>query len=167
MSRLMVRRLMSPLASRLTRRLLRDEGSAILEFTVVAVAVMVPLVYLVVAVAAIQRTSSAAGDSARAAGRAMGSASSMQDGLDRAQAAVRVTLSDAHLPADAAQLRIVPADGACDGPQIDPSVAPGDVFAVCVIVAARVPGVPSFFGGGEQKAVGRYVVHIDDFREDR
>ncbi|MDR1999288.1 MAG: hypothetical protein LBQ06_05020 [Frankiaceae bacterium] len=150
------RRLMAPLR--------RDEGSAIIEFTFVAVLIMVPLVYLVVAVAAIQRTSAAAGDAARAAGRAIGSADTVEEGLARAQAAMRIVLGDGRLPADAGQLRIVPPSSACTDAQIAPSLGPGDEYAVCVIVTAAIPGVPSVLRGGRQTAVGRYLVHVDDYR---
>lgn len=152
----MIRRLMDQRGS--------DEGSAIVEFTLVAVLIMVPLVYLVVAVASIQRVSSAAADAARAAGRALGSAGSVQEGLERAQAAVAIALDDAGLAEDAAQLRIVPTSAACDEPQVEPTLAPGAAYAVCVIVVAPIPGVPSVLGGGQHTAIGRYVVHVDDFR---
>lgn len=155
---------MTGIRRRLRAGLRRDEGSAIVEFVAVAVLVMVPLVYIVVAVAAIQRNTSAAGSAARAAGRAMGSADTVDEGIARAQAAVRIALEDAGLPPEAGQLRIVPMSGDCRGPQIVPTLDRGDAYAACVIVTAPIPGVPSVLGGGNQTAVGRFVVNVDDFR---
>lgn len=146
-------------------RLRRDDGgSAIVEFTFLAVLVMLPLVYLVVAVAVVQRSSSAAGDAARAAGRALGQADSLADGGRRAEAAVRMVFEDQGLPPDSAQIRIVAASTDCSGRSMAPSLAPGSEFAVCVVTRAEIPGVPTIFEGRGIQTVGRYVVHVDDFR---
>lgn len=142
-----------------------DRGSAIVEFTFLAVLVMVPLVYLVVAVASVQRSSSAVGDAARAAGRAMAQADSVVQGQARAQAAVRITFEDAGLSVDSAQVRIVAPGSECAGPVVQPSLAPGAEFAVCVMRQAEIPGVPTILAGRSVQTVGRYVVHVDDFRQ--
>lgn len=142
-----------------------DRGSAIVEFTFLAVLVMVPLVYLVVAVASVQRSSSAVGEAARAAGRAMAQADTVAQGQARAQAAVRITFEDAGLPVDSAEVRIVAPGSDCAGPAVDLSLAPGAEFAVCVIRRAEIPGVPTILAGQSVLTIGRYVVHVDDFRQ--
>lgn len=141
-----------------------DGGSAIVEFTFLAVLVMVPLVYLVAAVASVQRSSSAVGDAARAAGRAMAQADTVAQGRARADAAVRIAFEDAGLEPSSARVRIVAPASDCDGPLVAPSLSPGAEFAVCVIRSAEVPGVPTILAGKSVRTVGRYVVHIDDFR---
>lgn len=141
-----------------------ERGSAIVEFTFLAVLVMVPLVYLVVAVASVERSSSAVGEAARAAGRAMGQADTVAQGQARAQAAVRITFEDAGLAVDSAQLRIVAPSSDCTGPLVAASLEPGAEFAVCVIRRAEIPGVPTVLAGRSVQTIGRYVVHVDDFR---
>jgi Flp pilus assembly protein TadG len=68
-------------------RILRavDRGNAIIEFVFVAVIVMVPLVYLIVSVADIQRSSLAVSQAAREAGRAFATGDSSADGVRRAE----------------------------------------------------------------------------------
>ena len=62
-----------------------DGGSAIIEFVFVAVIVMVPLVYLIIAVATVQRSELAVSQAAREAGRAFATADSAADGPARAR----------------------------------------------------------------------------------
>jgi Flp pilus assembly protein TadG len=76
-------------------RLVRDDrggdaGSAIIEFVFVAVIVMVPLVYLVVAVAAVQRSQLGVAQAAREAGRAFATSSGPAEAQVRVAAAVRL-----------------------------------------------------------------------------
>jgi Flp pilus assembly protein TadG len=159
-----IRRLRRTGQAALDRLRREDSGSAIVEFTFLAVLVMLPLVYLVVAVAVVQRRSSAVGDAARAAGRAIGQADSLAEGGRRAEAAVRIVFEDQGLSPDGAQIRVVAASTDCSGEPIAPSLAPGAEFAVCVISRAEIPGVPTIFAGRGVETVGRYVVHVDDFR---
>jgi Flp pilus assembly protein TadG len=141
-----------------------ERGSAIVEFTFLALLVMVPLVYLVVAVASVQRSSSAVGEAARAGGRAMATADSIESGEDRARAAVRITLADQGIAPEEAQIRVVAPGSDCDGLEIVPSLDAGAEFALCVIRRAEIPGVPTILGGRGVTTVGRYVIHVDDFR---
>jgi hypothetical protein len=141
-----------------------ERGSAIVEFTFLALLVMVPLVYLVVAVASVQRSSSAVGEAARAGGRAMATADSIESGEDRARAAVRITLADQGIAPEEAQIRVVAPGTDCDGPEIVPSLDAGAEYALCVIRHAEIPGVPTILGGRGVTTVGRYVIHVDDFR---
>jgi Flp pilus assembly protein TadG len=165
-----VTRRVARLAVRLGRRLSggssagADRGSAIVEFTFLAVLVMVPLVYLIVAIASVQRSSSAVSDAARAAGRALGRADTVAMGEQQARAAVRIAMEDQGLPPDEAQMRVVATSSSCEGPAVAPTLAPGGEYAVCVIRRAQVPGVPTIVAGRGVTTIGRYVVHVDDFR---
>ena len=141
----------------------RDAGSAILEFVFVAVIVMVPLVYLVVAVASVQRSELAVTQAAREAGRAFATAPTATTALPRARAAVHLALDDQHLPDDA-ELAFVPAGASCTAPRIAPHLAPGAQFTVCVTRHADIPTVPNVLAGKGIATVGVYVVHVDDYR---
>ena len=148
---------------RLTSALRRDDGNAVVEFVFVAVLVMVPLVYLVVAVAVVQRSNLAVTQAAREAGRAIATADTVAQGDARAQVAVRLALTDQGLPDDA-EVTIVASGGSCDGPEVAPTLVPGSDFAVCVARQVSLPGVPSVLEGRGVRTVGRFVVHVDDFR---
>lgn len=149
---------------RLLARLRDDDGNATVEFVFVAVVAMVPLVYLVVAVAVGQRSSLAVTQAAREAGRAMATADSLAQGQARAAVAVRLALSDQGIDAADAVLITVAPGTDCDGPRVTPSLAPGAEFAVCVSRRVDLPGVPSLLEGRGVTTVGRFVVHVDDYR---
>lgn len=147
----------------LRARLRDDAGNAVVEFVFVAIIVMVPLVYLIVAVAVAQRSSLAVTQAAREAGRAYATADSVDQGRARAQVAVRLALADQGL-ADDATVRIVAPDNDCDGPEVAPTLVPGGEYAVCVTRQVQLPGVPSILQGRGVETVGRFVVFVDDFR---
>ncbi|HZZ96799.1 MAG TPA: hypothetical protein VFE19_07290 [Jatrophihabitantaceae bacterium] len=140
-----------------------DGGSAIIEFVFVAVIVMVPLVYLIVAVASIQRSELAVSQAAREAGRAFATADRADQALPRADAAVRIALTNQGL-SDDVDVRYVPAGASCSDPTITPRLVAGAQFTVCVTRHVRVPGVPSVLAGKGITTIGEYVVHIDDYR---
>jgi Flp pilus assembly protein TadG len=140
-----------------------DAGNAVIEFIFVAVMILVPMVYFVTAVASIQRSNLGVSEAARDAGRAFATGASTQDGLSRASAAVRLAMADQGLPDDAT-VRFVPVDGSCDAGSITPVLAPGVEFAICVIRHTMLPGVPTLLAGHGIRTIGRYVVHVDDFR---
>lgn len=141
-----------------------DSGTAIIEFIFVAVIVMVPLMYLIVAVASVQRSELAVSQAAREAGRAFATADSPGDAMARARAAMHIALHDQGLPDDA-DLRFVSAAASCTAdPAVMPTLTPGTEFTVCVTRHAGVPAVPRFLTGRGITTVGRYTVHIDDYR---
>jgi Flp pilus assembly protein TadG len=140
-----------------------DSGNAVIEFIFVAVMILVPMVYFVTAVASIQRSNLGVSEAARDAGRAFATGASTQDGLARASAAVRLAMADQGLPDDAT-VRFVAADRNCDAGQIAPVLAPGAEFAICVVRHTTLPAVPTIVAGKGIRTIGRYVVHVDDFR---
>jgi Flp pilus assembly protein TadG len=142
----------------------RDEqGNAIIEFVFVAVLTLVPLVYLMVAVASLQRSTLAVTQAAREAGRALATAPTVPSGMARAAAAVRLALDDQQL-ADDAELRYVAVGQGCAAAAITPVLDPGAEYVVCVVRQADLPGVPSIVAGRGVTTIGRYVLHVDDFR---
>jgi Flp pilus assembly protein TadG len=148
---------------RAPRRAPADDGTAIIEFVFVAVIVMVPLVYLITSVATVQRSRLAVTQAARDAGRAFATSPTAARAPLRARAAVRLALADQGLPDDA-QLRFVAIGTPCDAASVTPRLAPGAQFAVCVRRHVELPAVPSVLEGRGITTVGRYVVHIDDYR---
>ena len=83
-----------------------DAGNALIEFVFIAVLILIPLVYFVVAIASVQRSTVAVTHAAREAGRAFATADSTDQGVQRAEVAVRLALADQGL-SDDANLRYV------------------------------------------------------------
>jgi len=142
-----------------------DRASAIIEFVFVAVLVLLPLIYLIVAVAVVQRSRLATTNAARDVGRAIVTAGTAEQADARAQAALRIALHGQGLTPAEVQVRLVASGADCrNGSQIVPSLAPASVFAVCVIRQQRLPAVPAVLSGKAITVIGRYQVHVDDFR---
>lgn len=143
----------------------RQRGSAIVEFVFVALLVFVPLVYLIVAIAVVQRSRLATTNAARDVGRAIATADTSSQAVVRADAAFRIALASQGIAPAGAGLRYVDANADCQqGTSVVPRLAPGAEFTVCVLRSQRLPAVPTILSGRGVTTVGRYVVHVDDFR---
>jgi hypothetical protein len=140
-----------------------DRGSAIIEFVFVSVIVMVPLVYLIVAVAQVQRSSLAVTAAARAAGRAFATADTTADGIARATIAARFALQDQGID-ESPTVRYFAVGTGCAGRPVGPQLRAGSEYTVCVIRTVALPGVPNVLSGRGVTTTGEYVVHVDDFR---
>jgi Flp pilus assembly protein TadG len=152
----------------LPARAAADDGNAIIEFVFVAVAVLVPLVYLIVAVAVVQRSRLATTNAARDVGRAVATADRLADAPVRAQAALRIALANQGLTPPDVQLRYVAPGADCQaGPSQPPALTAGAEFQVCVIRHQPLPAVPTVLSGRGITTIGRYVVHVDEFRTSR
>lgn len=92
--------------SRCSRDLRGDEGSASIEFLTVGLLLLVPLSYLVLALASIQSASFAVEGAARHAARVFVQASSVGSAQAAAARAVEVTLADYGLDASSARVSI-------------------------------------------------------------
>jgi Flp pilus assembly protein TadG len=153
--------------SRLLHRLRpgRDDGNAIVEFIFVAVLVFIPLIYLIVAVAVVQRARLATSNAARDVGRAIATSDSADQADQRAQAALRIAIANQGLRPSDVQLRFVAAGADCQaGSSALPSLAAGAVFRVCVIRHQPLPAVPTVLSGRGVTTIGTYLVHVDEFR---
>lgn len=117
-----------------------DDGSAAIEVLVLGVLLLVPLVYLVLTVAALQSAAFAAEGVARSVARSIAVAGTDAQGRRAADAAARVALADWRLPIGAAavQVRCAPRPGDC-------RTARGTVD-VRVRVAATLPLLPPAIG---------------------
>lgn len=87
-------------------RFAREEGSASIEFITVGILLLVPTVYLVLALSSIQSASFAVEGAARQASRVFVQAENLGDAQAAASRAVAVTLADYGLDAAAATVTI-------------------------------------------------------------
>lgn len=134
-----------------------DEGSALLEFSYLAILLLVPVVYMMLTVFAVQRAAFGASAAAREAGRAYTSGVSAEDARARAVEAARVTMEDHGLPFDPAM--VVYPEGA--------AFAPGRRVVVEIRSGVSLPVVGAFFFGDDEPAIrvtGRHVATLDVFR---
>ena len=116
-------------------RLRGDDGSALVEFTYLAVLLMVPLVYVLTTVFQVQRAAFGVTEAARQAGRAYTTADTDAQGRARAEAAARLALQDQGIDL-AEPLQLEPSDG----------VAPGSTVRVRVTHRVELPLVGGLFG---------------------
>lgn len=150
---------------RRVRRLLAaaERGAAIVEFTFLAIVVVLPLMYLVIGFSAVQRGAFAATAGAREAGRALSTADDPAAGLARAQYAAEIAVEDQAVDLTDLDVGYAPAGANCAAAgTYQPALTPGERFVVCVTVVIRVPGLPDFIDSNT--ATGMYVVQRDRFQ---
>lgn len=140
----------------------RDErGSAVVEFSWLAILLMVPLVYVMLGVFDVQRASYGATAATRAAGRAfiiVPSGLSEDDARARAFEAARVVMKDQGMELTPAQLTIT-CNPAC--------LEPGSTVTVTLDTEVRLPLIPDALGG-EPPAIHVSASHTEpygDYRE--
>jgi Flp pilus assembly protein TadG len=120
----------------------RDErGTAIVEFVWLAILLLVPLLYIVLAVFDTQRASYAVSAAARSASRAFVTAPDQATAYARAEAAARLAFGDQGIDTADFTLRI-----SCD-PDPQHCLTPGSVVAAEVRSAADLPLMPAVLGG--------------------
>ena len=142
----------------------RDEsGTAIIEFVWLAILLLIPLLYVVLAVFDTQRTSYAASSAARSAGRAFITSPDEQSAYARARAAARLAFADQGI--EGAPMRLVIR---CD-PHPDNCLSPGSVVVAEVDSSVDLPLMPDALGGNTPR-ISVQAVHqapYGTFREDR
>ncbi|GAC1323990.1 MAG: hypothetical protein NVSMB13_04690 [Mycobacteriales bacterium] len=142
-----------------------DDGNAIIEFLAVALVLLLPLIYLVLAVFEVERNVFAVKQAAREAGRAIATAGDLDTGLARAQYAADLALTDQALPAGGERVAYAPVGVSCAAAGADAAtLRPGSDFVVCVTRSVGVPGVGGLLRSHGVTVTGRCVVHIDQFR---
>lgn len=144
-----------------------DEGSAVVEFVFLAVLLMVPIVYLVVSLAAVQSAAFAAEAVARDASRAavVGGVDALREGAsvasaeraarERAAAVSVITLADFKIDEPDAQLGI-----ACS---TDPCLTPGSDVIVDVTVTVALPVIGALVPGAEVSVSSRASAPVDGY----
>jgi Flp pilus assembly protein TadG len=128
------------------------------EFVVVAVLLLVPLVYVVLSVAAVQRTAYAATQAVREAGRAYVTSSTPAAASASARVAARLAMADQGLALPSGALRITCLDGPC--------LAPGSRVVVELRTAAALPLLPADLSGAPARVpvVARHVAFVESYR---
>ena len=127
-----------------------DQGAAVLEVLVLGTGLLVPLLYGVLSVMAVQSASFAATAAARESARGFVTASTAAEGAARARAATRLVLVDAGVPVVVPQIRCA---GTC--------LAPGSRVDVTVTVDVPLPLLP---GGPTVTVSGVESMPVDRYR---
>ncbi|MBV9830209.1 MAG: hypothetical protein JOZ82_01330 [Marmoricola sp.] len=118
----------------------RDEsGTAVIEFVWLAIILLVPLLYVVLAAFDTQRAAYAASAAARSAGRAFVTAPDQATGYARAREAVRLAYADQRLDA-------APAVTITCRPRPHDCLTPGSVVRARVRSAVALPLMPALLG---------------------
>lgn len=128
----------------------RDDGAAVLEALVLGTGLLVPLLYGLLSVMAVQSASFAATAAARESARGFVTATTAADGAARARAATRLVLTDAGVPVVVPMIRCA---GAC--------LAPGSRVDVTVEVDVPLPLLP---GGPSVTVTGVESMPVDVYR---
>ncbi|HET8614348.1 MAG TPA: TadE/TadG family type IV pilus assembly protein [Actinomycetales bacterium] len=142
-------------------RLRADEGSAVVEFCLLSVLMLVPLVYLVMVLGRVQAATLAAQSAAREAGRVFVTASDDASGRGRAEAAAAIAFRDHGFD----QPGTVSLDLGCDAVAC---LVPGARVEARTRVAVVLPGVPHLLDRVVPTRIeveARQVVAVDRFRE--
>jgi Flp pilus assembly protein TadG len=133
-----------------------ERGSAVVEFSWLAILLMVPLVYVMLAVFDVQRASYGATAATRAAGRAfiiVPAGLSEDDARARAFDAARLAMKDQGMELSPDQLRIT-CDPAC--------LEPGSTVTVTLDTEVRLPLIPDALGG-EPPAIHLSASHTEPY----
>ncbi|MEU4195061.1 hypothetical protein AB0E69_24385 [Kribbella sp. NPDC026611] len=142
------------------RRRLDERGSAVVEFSWLAILLMVPLVYVMLAVFDVQRASYGATAATRAAGRAfiiVPDGVSEDEARARAFAAAQLAMQDQGLPLSPGQLSIT-CNPAC--------LQPGSTVTVTLDTEVRLPLIPDALGG-EPPAIHLSASHTESYGDYR
>lgn len=133
-----------------------DDGNALLEFTCLAVLLMVPLVYVLLCAFEVQRAAFGVTEAARSAGRAYTRAPDPASGTERARLASELALHDQGL------------GGAADPEVQDPTgLAPGGRVRVTVRYTVTLPVLSLVFRGGTSPKIPVSASHdevVDTFQ---
>ena len=140
-----------------------ETGTALVEMTWLSLLLLVPLVYILLAVFAVQSGSYAVSGAARAAARAYALAPDEGSAPARARAALDVALDDHDLDVEQVDVGVScrPAPGNC--------LSPGSVITVSVRHQVRLPFMPAALGGRTPsiRVEAEHAVGYGTFRDDR
>jgi Flp pilus assembly protein TadG len=115
-----------------------DEGSAVVEFALFSMLLLVPLTYVLLTVFQLQRAAYGVTEAAREAARAFVTSPSGQEAQSRVDAAVSLALRDQGLPAGGLAVTV-----RCSA---QPCLTPGATVTVHVEDEVALPWVPTLFG---------------------
>jgi hypothetical protein len=136
-----------------------QQGSAIIEFLVIGVALLIPVVYLALAAATIQAAAFASQQAVREAARAFSSSDTVIEGRRLAVAAARLAFADHDLTLPPDALKVTCSGGPC--------LAPGSAIDVTIAWSAPLPWLPERLWDAMDTGVRVEAVHrvpVDDYR---
>jgi len=136
-----------------------DDGTAVIEFIVVAVGLLIPMAYVALAAAAVQTAAFASTEAVKEAGRAFSTAATPEQGRLRAQVAARLAFADHGLSLPVGALALSCVDGAC--------LAPGSAVEVDLDWTVRLPWLPASVAGDGPVRIpieATQRIAIDDYR---
>lgn len=139
----------------------RENGSAVVEFLGVALVLLIPTVYLIIALGRVQAATFAADGAARDAGRLIAQAETFEQGVADAALAVELAFADQGLDVDGPSALEV----TC---QEDPCLSPGAYLHLEVATDVRLPLTPPFLDaalGTTVRIEAEAMTAVDDFRE--
>jgi Flp pilus assembly protein TadG len=116
----------------------KDEGTATVEFVWLTILLLVPLVYILLAVFDTQRAAYGVSTASRSAARAFLHSSDVASGEQRARVAARVALDDQGLDGATVRVTCLPSPAAC--------FEPGSSVRVVVRATQPLPLTPSALG---------------------
>jgi Flp pilus assembly protein TadG len=133
-----------------------DEGSAMVEFTYLAVLLMIPLIYLMITVFQVQQAAFGTTEAARQAGRAFARSDSVGEAERRGQAAASLALADQGVPSGSTRFTC-----------FDGCLLPGSHVEVTVTTFVKLPLLGRVFGDrsrGAVKVEARHTEYVDRFK---
>lgn len=136
-----------------------DSGAAVIEFVVLVTLVLIPIVYLVLAVMQVQAASFAVTQAVREAGRAYVQAANLTQARSDARSAVAVALADQGFDIRSDTLKIDCSSAGC--------LAPGSQVTMHVTVKVRLPFLPASLAEATVGTIpvdARHSVVIDAYR---
>jgi Flp pilus assembly protein TadG len=132
----------------------------VVELVLLGLPLLVPLVYLALAVSSVQQARAGVTEAARQAGRAYVTGTAATAPV-RATVAARAVLRDRGVDPDSLRIRYAAARSGCGtGAAVPVPLRPGAVFAVCVTAAVDLPVLP-----GGAALTGRFLVRADPYRD--
>lgn len=135
-----------------------EAGSAVVEFIVIGIGVLVPLVYVVLSAMTVHTAAFASAQAVREAGRAFSTAVTASDGRKRALTAARLAFADHGLDLPDEALRLT-----CEGP----CLTPGSTVDVALDWRVPLPWLPATLAEASAASVPVSAAHrvpIDDYR---
>jgi len=138
-----------------------DRGSAVIEFIVIGVLVMVPLAYIAMCVMRVQAAAVASSLAVREAGRAFVTADTVPDARVRAATAARLALLDQGFELPARALSIRCSSGGC--------LQPESSVHVELAWSVDLPWLPQFLGEErtEIPITAQRTMPVDTYRGDQ
>lgn len=140
-----------PSRKRSTRRVIGDDGRAVVEFVFLGILLLLPLTYLVLTLARVQAAAFASSLAAREAGRAFITGLDDEVAHARARAAADLAFEDFAF-GDEGRLRI-----SCDG---SPCLRSEGVVTATTLIDVALPLVPDFIASRVPSSVAISSTHV-------